>query len=159
MVAKKTDKTTGKQTYPVIKEFRKLLQEVARAKMLEMSSRLKTGKISGAVRDEVVANTPITSSSLEGMVYRGEGGLDAWVILYVYLYKLNPKQFMTMLVEIKEVFKSKRKITAGEARWSQLSDQLTEDKRLFWSDIIDVIENAPTEYTITRKTKKKTKKK
>lgn len=136
-------------------EFRNFLQEVARAKMLEMSENPTSGMISGKVLKIAANHTCISESSLQGMVYSGTGGLDSWVKLFAYLFNLSPKQLTRFLVEIKELLKTKRKISEGETRWSQLGDQLTEDKLLFWGDAIEIMENASPEYQIISKQKKK----
>ena len=88
-----------------------------------------------------VSSVEISASALEGMLYRGNGGMDSWVELFSALTDMSPEQFDLALTEIQEILRKKRKITPGEAAWIKRGDSLSEDKKLFWNDLIGMMED------------------
>lgn len=120
-----------KKTQPeYVKAVRRFLQDLAKAQL----------EVDGA-RESVLKKTTITKSSLEAMLYRGEGGLDAWVELLTHLYNISPQQIIGILAESKNTLRKSQKLTAGQVLFSELSDQLSEDKRHFWGSVIQTAED------------------
>jgi hypothetical protein len=95
--------------------------------------------------------TGIKPNALKSMIYRGEGGLDTWMSLLIYIYDLTPQQISSALLEIKKVLKSKKKMTKGETLWSKVGEELNEDKLHFWTGIIEFIEKARPGYSIKKR--------
>lgn len=112
-----------------VKAVRRFLQDLAKSQL----------EAEGA-RESVFKKTSITKSSLEAMIYRGEGGLDAWVELLTHLYHVSPTQIIAMLAESKSTLKKSQKLSEGQILFSDLSDQLSEDKRHFWTSVIETAE-------------------
>lgn len=124
------------------KEFREMLQNIARAQFPDKKSKALAEK-----------HTGISRSSIDNMLYSGEGGLDAWVALLSYAYKIKPKQLTSVFVEIKELFRRKRKLSQSEILWSKLDDQLSEDEKFFWHQAITTVSGIKSDFNIKKKRK------
>jgi hypothetical protein len=130
-----------KKTQPeYIKAVRRFLQSLAKAQL----------DAEGA-RESVFKKTNITKSSLEAMLYRGEGGLDSWVELLAHLYHISPQQIVALLAESKNTLKKSQKLTEGQILFSELSDQLSEDKRHFWASVIHTAEGIKAPVNVKKK--------
>ncbi len=103
-------------------------------------------------KKELLKGLEISASALEAMLYRGSGGMDAWVELFGALTEMNPEQLDLALTEIQDTLKKKRKLSKGDAAWIKRGDSLPEDKKLFWTDLIAVMEELEGgPYTIQRR--------
>lgn len=80
--------------------------------------------------------TKISKSAIDSMIYHGKGGLNAWTILIAYLYNLSSSQVEQLLTESRELLRKRRKLNEIELKWSNLSEELSEDKKSFWYDLI-----------------------
>lgn len=103
-------------------------------------------------KKELLKSLDISPSALEAMLYRGSGGMDAWVDLFGVLTGMDPEQFDMALTELQDTLKRKRKLAKGEIAWIKRGESLSDDKKLFWTDLIGMmedIEGGP--YTIQRK--------
>lgn len=125
-----------------IKSVRRFLQDLAKAKLETEGT-----------KDLVIKDTSISKSSLEAMVYRGEGGLDAWTELLFCLYGISPHQIASLLAEMKNQLRKNKKLSEGQILFSEICDELSEDKRHFWSGIITAAEELKPPFAIKRTTK------
>lgn len=130
----------GKKGQPEqVRVFRKLLQDLAKLRLEDTDA-----------REGVLKETSITKSSLGAMVYRGEGGLDAWLELLTYLYDLKPQQIIALISDLKTHLKKHQKLSAGQLLFYQLCDDLSEDKRHFWAGLINAAEELEPPFSIKR---------
>lgn len=79
--------------------------------------------------------TGIEIGSIDGMIYHGRGGIEAWQNLLTYVFNISEKQFETILIEIKDLLQKKVKPTPGQLLWSKTGDELTEDEKIFFSEL------------------------
>lgn len=126
---------TKKPQDPIAKEFRKMLQALIRRELPDAKSRAQATKA-----------TKINPNSLGNMLYDGKGGMDSWVTLLAYCFKLRPTQLEPLFVQIKESLRKQRKLTPDEIAWSKLGDKLSRDRRLFWCEAIQALEDIERKY-------------
>lgn len=119
------------------KLFRQFLRQWARAALAQRYP----GRSMAEAKQEVLKELDLSPSALESMLYRGLGGMDAWVQLFYVLSEMNPQQFEMSLAEISEIMRKKRKMSRGDLAWIQRGESLSDDKKLFWSDLIRVMED------------------
>ncbi len=124
-------------TLELTNTFRAFLRNLARSMI---ATKYKGMSVTEA-KKELLKRVDISASALEGMLYRGNGGMDSWVALLGHLSDLNPKQLDLALTEFQDLLRKKRKITPGESAWIKRGDTLSEDKKLFWTDLIGVMED------------------
>lgn len=128
--------------------FREFLRTLA---LSMISAKFKDSSMAEA-KKELLKNLDVSASALEAMLYRGSGGMDTWVQLFGALTEMNPEQLDLALTEIQDTLKKKRKLTKGDAAWIKRGESLSEDKKLFWTDLIAVMEDLEGgPYTIQRR--------
>lgn len=128
--------------------FREFLRTLA---LSMISAKFKDSTMAEA-KKELLKGLDISPSALEAMLYRGSGGMDTWVDLYGALTEMNPEQLDLALTEIQDTLKKKRKLTKGDAAWIKRGESLSEDKKLFWTDLIATMEDLEGgPYTIQRR--------
>lgn len=125
------------------KTLRDTLQVLARTELPNRAAKVLAEKETG-----------IKYSSIESMLYKNEGGLDSWATLLTYLFKIEPQQLDSFLIELKEIFKKRRKLKDSEIQWSKLGDHLSDDRKSFWCDVIRMMEDIESTYSIKIKKKK-----
>ena len=79
--------------------------------------------------------TGIEVGTIDGMIYHGRGGIEAWQSLLTYVFKISDKQLETVLTEIKDLLRKRIKPTPGQLMWSQTGEELTEDEKIFFSEL------------------------
>jgi hypothetical protein len=128
--------------------FREFLRTLA---LSMINAKFKDSSMAEAKKD-LLKGLDISASALEAMLYRGSGGMDAWVELFGALTEMNPEQLDLALTEIQDTLKKKRKLSKGDAAWIKRGESLPEDKKLFWTDLIAVMEELEDgPYTIQRR--------
>lgn len=129
----KKEKSTG-----LSEAFREFLRALA----LSMISSKFPNSTMAEAKKELLKGMEISPSALEAMLYRGSGGMDTWVELFGRLTDMKPEQFDSALTEIQDSLKRKRKLTKGAIAWIKRGDALSDDKKLFWTDLIGMMEEA-----------------
>jgi hypothetical protein len=79
--------------------------------------------------------TELEIGTLDGMIYYGRGGIEAWQSLLTYVFDISDKQLQAVLTEIKEVLRKRIKLTPGQMLWSQVGDELSEDEKIFFAEL------------------------
>jgi len=123
--------------------FRKLLSALTRVRIKSTVDKEKAAKHLGLD----------TTNTIGTMMYRGQGGMDAWIILLSHLYNIKPEQLPGLFDKIKELFQSKRKLSKGEALWAKLGETLTEDEKFFWCGLAQGVQASKPPFIIKQKKK------
>ncbi len=126
----------SRERRPHVAMFRQVLQELVR------------GKLEGVGREAVYLGTSIQKSALDAMVYRGEGGLDAWVELCLFLFGIEQEGLPRFVEQFRQFFLSNVQMSHGEKLWTQTGVRLSEDKRHFWSGIVNFVEEVRPPFQI-----------
>lgn len=124
------------------KNLRHFLKSLAREKLTSKEDREKAAKY-----------FDFSESTINGMVYRGEGSMDAWVTMVCYLYKIKTGELDDFFQEVKSLFRKRRKLSSAEIVWGNTEGKLSEDKKFFWCGVIQAVEEFKPSFTI-RKNKK-----
>ncbi len=98
--------------------------------------------------------TGISEGALDLMLYRGKGGLDAWIKLICFVYGMDSQQLISKLVEIRCMIRKKNKSTPGQIKFLKIMDLLTEDKIVFYSSVIEAVENIKRSLYLKKEKKK-----
>lgn len=119
-------KTSQKNPHDLVTGFRKMFQELGKGELSDLPSRLKAEKATG-----------IAEKSIQGMIYRGSGGMDAWITLLAYCFNLKPEDPNSVFVAIKDFFRKRRKLKPEEVAWYQLGEKLSPEKKQFCTTLIN----------------------
>lgn len=133
---------SGRNLNSIPEQVRVFLCSLAKAKISTKKDKEKASKA-----------IDVTGSAVEAMIYHGKGGLDAWSKLIAYLYDLSPNQVINLLTELRDSLRKKSKLKEADVQWSTLTEQLSEDRKYFWHDLIRAME--PVYEIRKRKARKK----
>jgi hypothetical protein len=100
--------------------------------------------------------TGLELGTLDGMIYDGRGGIEAWQKLLTYVFKISDNEIDQVLLEFKDYLKARIKMTPGELMWAQLGEKLTEDEKIFFCELAKAHKmlKPPFEIKLTKKTRK-----
>lgn len=137
---------------PLSLRFNSIFRTFLRNAALSMIASKYKGLSMTEAKKELLKKIEISPSALEAMLYRGSGGMDTWVTLFVALSDTDAESFDLALTELQDILKRKHKLTKGDAAWIKRGESLSDDKKLFWSDLISFMEEVDDgPYAIQRK--------
>jgi hypothetical protein len=79
--------------------------------------------------------TGLELGTLDGMIYDGRGGIEAWQKLLAYVFNISESDINHVLLEFKEFLGARIKMSPGELMWTKLGEQLTEDEKIFFCEL------------------------
>ena len=79
--------------------------------------------------------TGIELGTLDGMIYYGSGGIEAWQKLLTFVFNISDRQLEVFLGDLKDSLRKRTKVTPGQALWAQVGDDLTEDEKIFFAEL------------------------
>lgn len=127
---------------------KKDLNEIPEQTRLFLRDLAKSRINSAKEKKDAAKAADVSEAAIETMIYHGKGGLNAWVKLIAYLYELSADQVKSLLTELRNSLRKNRKLSEIELKWSELTEQLTDDRKKFWHDVIQMIDPV---YKIKRK--------
>lgn len=86
-------------------------------------------------KQEASQFTGLELGTLDGMIYDGRGGIEAWQKLLVHVFKLSESDLERVLIEFREFLGARVKMTPGEQMWLTLGEQLNEDEKIFFCEL------------------------
>lgn len=95
--------------------------------------------------------TGLEIGTLDGMIYYGAGGIEAWQKLLCYVFQISDQQLDSILIEIKEWLKKRSKPTPGQLLWSKIGDELTDDERIFFAELARAHKNLKPRFELKQK--------
>lgn len=75
-------------------------------------------------------------SSVNNMIYSGEGGLDSWIGALAYCYKIEPKSAEKLFSELELFFRKTHPLSKADQLYFELAEQLSEDQLAFLLGLI-----------------------
>ena len=97
--------------------------------------------------------TGLELGTLDGMIYEGRGGIEAWQKLLSHVFNVTGKQMDAVLTEIKDLLRKRTKLTPGQLLWSQIGDELSEDERVFFGELARAHKHLKPSFEIKQKKK------
>ena len=105
------------------KPVRALLQTLVRAQVKTRAEKEKLAEFLGQA-----------VSSVDAMIYYGEGGLDSWISALIYCYDLQPDAFSNFVHSYRDQLKKMKPIKESDRLWSEID--LSEDEKVYWANLI-----------------------
>ena len=75
-------------------------------------------------------------SSVNNMIYSGEGGLDSWIGALEYCYRFDPKAASQILEEVEQFFTRTYPRSRADQLYAELSSQLDDDQLTFLLSLV-----------------------
>ena len=79
--------------------------------------------------------TGLELSTLDGMVYYGTGGIEAWQKLLCFVFDISDRQFDSFVDDLKKRLKQRAEPSEGEKLWNEVGEMLTEDEKIFFAEL------------------------
>jgi hypothetical protein len=108
-------------------------------------------------KQEVKKRTGLALGTLDGMIYEGRGGIEAWQKLLTCVFELSEKQINIILLEFKVFLNQRSRRTPGELMWTQLGEQLTEEEKIFFGQLAKAHKQLKPPFEIKQSKKKSSK--
>lgn len=105
-------------------------------------------------KQEAKKRTGLELGTLDGMIYEGRGGIEAWQKLLSYVFDISEKQINNVLLEFKEFLNQRSRRTPGELMWTQLGEQLTEEEKIFFGELAKAHKQLKPPFEIKQSKKK-----
>ena len=75
----------------------------------------------------------ISFSSVEGMIYRQQGGADAWINAILYIFDLDSAKVQESIGNLQAIVTKKNPLKESDKIWFKDMDYLfTEEEKLYW---------------------------
>lgn len=129
------------------KKVDKLSMDIRKAFMVYVRPYLDTK----AKKQAAKVATGLEVGTIDGMIYHGRGGIEAWQSLLTYVFGINDKQFEAILIEIKDLLRKKIKPTPGQLLWSKVGDELSEDEKIFFAELALAHKNLKPPFEVKQK--------
>lgn len=101
-------------------------------------------------KQEAKKITGLELGTLDGMIYEGRGGIEAWQKLLTFVFNVSDKQVHCILLEFKEYLFKRSKMTPGQLMWVQLGEQLTDDEKIFFCELAKAHKQLKPPFKITQ---------
>ncbi len=97
--------------------------------------------------------TGLELSTLDGMLYYGSGGIEAWQKVLCFVFNISDRQLESFLEDLKDNLKKRTKPTIGHTLWSQVGESLTEDEKVFFAELVKTHKQLKPSFEIKQKKK------
>lgn len=84
-------------------------------------------------KEELAKYIGVSFSSVEGMIYRQQGGTDAWINAILFIFDLDPKKVQGGIADLRAIVTKKNPLKESDRAWHKDIDSLfTEEEKLYW---------------------------
>ena len=94
----------------------------------------------------------LTTSAVDGMLYYGKGGLDAWISAFIFCYDLDLETIQTFFTNYESVTRKMKPTKKSDQIWYELDEKLSEEEKYYWVNILKASEEVQ-EYLQVKKEK------
>jgi hypothetical protein len=117
----KQPSVTAERALPI----RELLQSLIR-------DRVKTRE----EKEKLAAFLDQAVSSIDAMMYYGEGGLDSWISALMHCYDLKPEVIQNFFTSYRLALRKTKRIDESDRLWLSLEDELDANAKYYWASLI-----------------------
>lgn len=108
---------------------------------------------SKAKKEAAKEATGLELSTIDGMLYYGSGGIEAWQKVLCFVFNISDRQLESFLDDLKENLKKRSKPTPGQALWAQVGENLTEDEKIFFAELAKAHKQLKPNFEVKQKKK------
>lgn len=116
-------------------EWRIFFRDVLRSKIRTREAREQLAKKMGT-----------SIHYVNSMLYRLDGGLDAWATAVSVSFELKPKDLKEFFVLLKTILRKNAPISEADKIWSRLDEYLNENEKHYWITMLEALVLADKEF-------------
>ena len=116
-------------------EWRLFLRDVLRSRIRNREAREQLAKKMGT-----------SIHYVNSMLYRLDGGLDAWATALSVAFDLKPKDLKDFFIILKTHFRQNSPISEADKTWARLDEYLNENEKHYWISLLEALVVADKEF-------------
>src|SRR5262245_9945577 len=121
--SKRAGRSSHAETYA--ESWRQFLKELLKAQV-------RTRK----EREDLAEAMGISIHYLNSMLYRQEGGIDAWASALSIAYDLKPKDIGAFFAVLKTSLRKTTPLSKADEVWQQLGEMMSESEKHYWVSLL-----------------------
>jgi hypothetical protein len=116
-------------------EWRLFLRDILR-------SRVRTRE----AREQIAKRMGTSTHYVNSMLYRLDGGLDAWATALSVAFDLKPKDLKDFFMLLRTLFRQVSPISEADKVWARLDEDLNENDKHYWITLLQALIIADKEF-------------